>query len=143
MTSLFGQKRSLDLPKTPMNWKPISEASLWDLINAGEARMNIQQARLWEAIRIQPAKWSEPTYGREGGGFWAVAVIGGMVVWFNDIEDGFNRSRYTSFGKIDEYLCNQDELEMAIQQVCNMLETGVDSASRCGPPKAGEYLPGA
>ncbi|WP_457321144.1 hypothetical protein [Roseateles sp. P5_E11] len=78
-----------------------------------------------------------------GGGFWAVAVIGGMVVWFNDIEDGFNRSRYTSFGKIDEYLCNQDELEIAIQQVCNMLETGVDSASRCGPPRAGEYLPGA
>lgn len=37
-----------------------------------------------------------------------------MKLWFNDIEDGFNRSKYSDFGKIDEYWCNQDRLEIAI-----------------------------
>ena len=124
-----------------MDWEPISEVSLWDLINAAEMRMDIPQARLWEALRIQPAKWAEPSFGSVGGGFWAVAVIGNMVVWYNDIEAGFNRSRYTSYGKIDEYLCNQDELEMTLQQILNMLDTGRDLAVRVGAPKAGAYVP--
>ncbi len=124
-----------------MDWEPISEASLWDLINAAEMRMDIVQARLWEAIRIQPAKWAEPSYGGVGGGFWVVAVIGSMVVWYNDIEYGFNRSRYFSYGKIDEYLCNQDELEMTVQQIADLLDTGADFAVRAGAPKAGVYVP--
>ena len=115
-----------------MNWKPISEASLWDLINAAENRMNISQARLWEVIRIEPAKWSEASYGKEGNGFWAVAVIGDTVVWYNDIEYGFNRSKYSSFGSIGEYWCNQDELELTLQFILDAIETGQDSAPRVG-----------
>lgn len=56
-----------------MDWEPISEASLWDKINAAERRMNPRQERLWEAIRIIPEKWSQETYGNVGGGFWAVS----------------------------------------------------------------------
>jgi hypothetical protein len=47
-------------------------------------------------------------------------------VWFNDIEDGFNRSRFTTYGTIDEYWCNHDELEMTIQYILNALEHGSD-----------------
>jgi hypothetical protein len=122
-----------------MGWEPISEASLWNLINAAESRMDISQARLWEVIRIEPAKWSEASYGEAGNGFWVVAVIGNMVVWYNDIEDGFNRSRYSSYGSIGEYLCNQDDLEMTLQQVLNAIETGRDLAPRAGPPIAGVF----
>lgn len=33
-----------------MDWVPISEASLWNLIDEAEKRMSIQQTRLWEVI---------------------------------------------------------------------------------------------
>jgi hypothetical protein len=121
-----------------MDWEPLSEASLWDLINAAEIRMDIPQARLWEIVRIEPTKWSGLIYGKENG-FWAVAVIGNWVVWYNDIEEGFNSSRYDSFGTIGEYWCNQDNLEFAVQQVLNSIETGRDTTRRMGPPRVGEY----
>ncbi|MGB7195561.1 MAG: hypothetical protein WBD81_19065 [Collimonas pratensis] len=122
-----------------MDWEPISEASLWDKINAAEIRMNPQQARLWEAIRVLPHKWEEKSYGELGNGFWIVAIIGTTVIWYNDIEDGFNRSRYTSFGTMDEYWCNQDELEMALQYVLNFIETGQEPGSRINPPMPGKW----
>lgn len=63
-------------------WKPISEASLWDLINAAENRMTPDVTRFWEVIRIDPVKWRHHPWGDSGGGFWVVAVIGSTVVWF-------------------------------------------------------------
>ena len=41
-------------------------------------------------VAFEPAKWRQSLYGDEGGGFWAIAADGGRVLWFNDIEEGFN-----------------------------------------------------
>jgi len=48
------------------------------------------------------------------------------VIWYNDIEEGFNRSTYSKFGDIGEYFCNHDELELTMQYVANSLEGGHD-----------------
>jgi hypothetical protein len=122
-----------------MDWMPITEAELWDKIIAAEGRMNPQIFRLWEAIKIPPEKWSEKTYGAVGGGFWVVAIIGSKVIWYNDIEEGFNCSSYYVSGKLAEYFCDQDELEHAVQRILNVIETGIDTAARCGPPVPGTY----
>ena len=79
-------------------------------IEAVETKMEPQLKALWSCIRIRPTKWSLPPWGNEGGGFWVVAVIGQHCIWYNDIEEGFNLSRFDSFGQIGEYLCNQDDL---------------------------------
>jgi len=71
----------------------------------------------WERIRIEPEKWRCSPWGDETGGFWAVAIDGDQVLWFNDIEEGFNWSRYSTRGTIDEYFCNQDELEMIFERI--------------------------
>ena len=60
--------------------------------------MSPQLFRLWEVIKITPQKWSEKSYGKVGGGFWVVALVGCSAIWYNDIEDGFNRS---PFSKVD------------------------------------------
>lgn len=125
-----------------MDWAPISEAKLWDKIISAEGRMNLQVLRLWETIKILPEKWSEQTYGTVGGGFWVVAIIGNRVIWFNDIEDGFNCSSYVVAGKLAEYFCNQDELEIAVQHVLTIIETGRDAIARCSVPIPGEWQPG-
>lgn len=118
-----------------MDWRPISSDALWDKINAACARMDAHQERLWEAIRITPQKWALHPWGDAGCGFWAVAIIGEMVIWYNDIEEGFNRSNYRQYGAIEQYRCNQDELEHAVQQVINFIATGYDHGPFAGPPR--------
>jgi hypothetical protein len=63
------------------------------------------------------------------------ADVGRAVVWYNDIEGGFNRSRYERYGTISDYYCNQDELEMAIQRLVSVLQEGVESGPFLGPPE--------
>ena len=106
-----------------------SEAELWDLVNAAVAEMSPRERRLWEAIRIEPEKWNQHPYGDavEGGGFWAVGLLGRTVVWYNDIEGGFNTSRFKSYGSIDEYWCNQDKLQWTIKGLLKSLDGDLQS----------------
>ena len=109
-----------------VDWEAISEAALLDRISQGYARMTDAQQRLWNAIRIKPEKWQQHPYGDAGGGFWAVGLIGRTVIWYNDLEDGFNRSIYSTFGVIDDYWRNDDELDITIQYLANALSLGHD-----------------
>lgn len=118
-----------------MSWQPISESKIWDLIIDSLERMSLEQKRLWEVVQIVPEKWSQHPWGNEGGGFWVVGIIGSNVIWYNDIEDGFNRSTFTKFGEIDKYWCNQDELEWTVQNIINEIRDGYDSSGYCGPPQ--------
>jgi len=72
-----------------------------------------------------------------------VAIVGNTVVWYNDIEHGFNRSRYLHFAIIPdtEYWCNQDELEWTIRQLMGIVATGENPGGQNGSPIAGEYVP--
>jgi hypothetical protein len=97
-----------------MEWTPITEAELQVLIARGVANMEQASRVLWNLIRIPPVKWALPTWSDGGGGFWVVALLGKRVIWYNDIEDGFNVSPYAEYGVIGEYWCNQDELHHRI-----------------------------
>jgi hypothetical protein len=107
-------------------WSPIPEDALLQRIAQGVTRMSPPQLRLWNAVRVPPQKWQQEPYGNEGTGFWVVGLIGQTVIWYNDIEEGFNRSRYSALGTIDDYWCNQDELEVAVAYLLAALETGPD-----------------
>jgi hypothetical protein len=109
-----------------VEWNPIPEAALRARIEQGVARMSAPCRRLWEAARIEPEKWTLHPYGDAGGGFWVVAIVGRSVIWYNDIEEGFNRSGYSGYGRIDDYWCNQDELEVAVSYLRNTIELGAD-----------------
>ena len=107
-------------------WHPISIEALLERVAQGVARMSPAELRLWKAIRIEPVKWRQDPYGTQGQGFWAVAVIGTSVIWYNDIEDGFNRSRYATCGEITDYWCNEDELDMAIKYLMSAMDHDTD-----------------
>ena len=98
-------------------WTPITLTELNKLIKPEEFDSSVTQ--LWELIKIEPEKWQETEYGNEGEGFWAVAIFGKNVIWYNDIEEGFNISSYTVYGKIDYYYCNQDELKHVLINLHN------------------------
>lgn len=59
-----------------------------------------------------------------------------MVICYNDIEDGFNRSHYKRYGTIEQYRCNHDEPEHAVQQVMDWIASGYESGPFAGPPQA-------
>lgn len=84
-------------------WTPIKITELYDEILKGEKELQGELFNFWELIKIYPEKWEEKEYGSEGGGFWVVAICGRRVIWYNDIEGGFNISNYSQYGIIDEY----------------------------------------
>lgn len=118
-----------------MTWTPITEAEIRNELNSSWEKMSLPQRRLWDVIKVDPEKWRQNPWGNEGGGFWVVAVFGKTVIWYNDIEEGFNRSVYESYGTISEYWCNQDELEWTIQHVLDEIREGIPSGCYLGPPE--------
>ncbi len=117
---------------TEYQYKPISEEEIWDEINQAESRMDFKQARLWDMIKIMPVKW-RLTYLNEDDKFWVVGIYGNQVIWYNDIEEGFNVSRFSNFGTIDEYWCNQDELSWILQAFIDQVLYG-SVMQKASPP---------
>ncbi|MES9950855.1 MAG: hypothetical protein ABW118_17995 [Candidatus Thiodiazotropha sp.] len=118
-----------------MKWRPSTETEIREEINSSWERMSLAQRKLWDVIKINPEKWSQDPWGNEGGGFWVVAIFGITVIWYNDIEEGFNRSTYETHGVISEYWCNQDKLEWTLQHVLDEIKEGVPSGMYAGPPQ--------
>jgi hypothetical protein len=119
-----------------MAWSPISHHELEKLIQFGQNAMNLDLLRFWSLIRIEPTKWQETSYGSEGGGFWVVAIIGNQVLWYNDIEDGFNLSSFSELGRIKEYRCNHSELHWVVKHLYDVTTGQEESAYiHLGPPE--------
>jgi hypothetical protein len=117
-----------------MTWTPLGEDELSNLIAGAISAMDSQASSLWNLIRVPPVKWQLPPWGDQGGGFWVVGTVGTQVVWYNDIEDGFNISRFEQPGVIAEYWCNQDELQQTMNALLRQIETG-KAPGKFGPPR--------
>ena len=109
------------------SFEPISEENLIKLINSSIYDLTGPELVFYEAIRIAPQKWELEPWGKEGGGFWVIGLIGQTVLWYNDIEEGFNDSQYSEYGVIGEYWCNQDDFALAVRNLKSFVET-------CIPP---------
>ncbi len=99
-----------------MSWEPISRELLQEIVENGLAEATPEEQEQFVHAAVTPIKWRLSPGGDLGGGFWVVAIMDDRVLWYNDIEDGFNVSRFTVPGTIPstEYWCNQDELRWAL-----------------------------
>jgi hypothetical protein len=113
-----------------VTWEPITLTELESLLSRDLAACSESQRDFFARVRVQPVKWRLSPWGDEGGGFWAVAVHGDRVLWYNDIEGGFNVSNFKVRDQIpeDQYWCNQDPLQWALPRLEN------DHGWRSGPP---------
>lgn len=118
-----------------MIWEPITLEKLYDEILCSEEEMRGEILRLWELIQIFPEKWQQEEYGKKGGGFWVVAVCGKHIIWYNDIEEGFNISLYQRYGEFEEYWCNQDYLHWAVERLLTSIKFGGKLGGGFGPPQ--------
>lgn len=92
---------------------------------------NVREA--WERVRIEPEKWRCSPWGDQSGGFWVVAEMPGEVVWYNDIEEGFNTSPFTTRGNIGEYRCNQTEFSTLLNTLPEALAAEAFAARDAAP----------
>ncbi|MDQ6469048.1 hypothetical protein RB619_00245 [Flavobacterium sp. LHD-80] len=115
-------------------WEPISLNELFDEIQKTEKDLDGELKNFWDLIKIDPIKWEEKEYGEMGGGFWVVAICGNKVIWFNDIEEGFNISNYKIFGEIDGYWCNQDEIAWSVARLFELVKFGGDVIGQADGP---------
>lgn len=114
-------------------WTPISLGELNNLIQKEKKALSGELLTFWNLIKIEPTKWIEKHFGNEGGGFWVVAVSGNKVIWYNDIEEGFNISPYVVYGQIEGYFCNQDELSWAVTRLYEAVKFGGYINGQVGP----------
>ncbi|MCU0864985.1 MAG: hypothetical protein MUC36_14440 [Planctomycetes bacterium] len=102
-----------------MNWTPIDREELQRWIERGLEAGGEDVRTVFARIACEPVKWQLHPWGDQGQGFWVVAKLGRRVVWFNDIEDGFNISTFAAEGVIppDGYGCEQDQLHLALRKL--------------------------
>lgn len=115
----------------------LSEAEIYEVLSFSWERMSLPQRRLWQVISCQPHKWDLPPWSDATAGFWVVGCIGTQVIFHNEIEGGFNRSSYSSHGRIDRYSGTGFDLSDVVQWFLNWIADGYDSAPRVGPPESG------
>jgi hypothetical protein len=99
----------------------INSDEILEIISETENLLQDELLRFWELIKIQPEKWSEEKYGKETDGFWVVGIYGKNVVWYNEIEEGFNISNYNNYGTIAKCTFEQYTLNQIIYQLYNSL----------------------
>jgi hypothetical protein len=116
-------------------WTPITLDELCVLIDEAVSRLDDDHIRFWDSIRIDPMKWMQHPWGELGGGFWVVALIGSTAIWYNDIEDGFNTSKFCHAGKLDEYWCDDLELNHVVHQVRRSIVDAAPLPARRGPSR--------
>ena len=99
-----------------MVWKPLSRVELQSTIARELAECSDEQRAYFKRVAFEPTKWNQSPYGDEGGGFWAIGADDNRVLWYNDIEDGFNVSTYIEWGTIpaNEYLVQPGRVEVRL-----------------------------
>jgi hypothetical protein len=78
-----------------MDWRPLTREELKSTIERELADCSDEQRAYFKTVTFEPMKWSQSPYGDEGEAFWAIAADENRVLWYNDIEDGFNVSTFT------------------------------------------------
>ena len=94
-------------------WCPIEKDELEQIIAADLAQCTPEQQAVFEQYRVPLRRAPIERYGKLEH-VLIVAQRGDEVMYFDDIEEGFNFSPIDADGKILQHWCNQDELTYAL-----------------------------
>jgi hypothetical protein len=97
-----------------MQWTRASVDAVKDLVNADIAKCDDQQLAAFKRYAVEPYRAPILRNGRMET-VVVVARKGKEVIYWEDVEEGFNRSPLSADGLILEHRCNQDELPLALK----------------------------
>jgi len=91
-------------------------------IRMSERALNLKGGRLWELIQITPERWRCSQYP-DVAHCWVVGIIGHQCLYLNEVEDGFNWGHFSSWGEVDSYGWEQDEVHDALNRLADALDS--------------------
>ena len=100
------------------NWTALKKGNLMMEIFLAEHNLDQECSTFWDQIKINPSIWKCEDVIEDN--FWAVAKHQNYVVWYNDIEEGFNISIYKTEGIILKYSAFKDDLNQALNKLIHL-----------------------
>ena len=111
-----------------MEWKPTSAEEVRKIVERELANCDREQLAIFRRFAVEPYLAPILRYG-EMDNVVVVARKGEEVIYWEDVEEGFNVSPTGEGGRILEHLCNQDELRHAL----NAWIDGRERSIKLGP----------
>jgi hypothetical protein len=100
-----------------MSWRPASAAEVLEILTEELAACTDSERQFFERIRIVPLQ-HQPIARRQGiEHVFVVAAWAGWIVFWEDVEEGFEVTRVDSDGVIREYGASQWEIRHAINDL--------------------------
>ncbi|WP_334125706.1 hypothetical protein [Empedobacter brevis] len=101
------------------DWISFPKRELMMEIYLGEQNMEEELLLFWNKIKLSPEFWKCSDIIEEN--FWVIAQYQHYIIWYNDIEEGFNLSRFKTNGQILEYAASNNELSFTIKELKNRI----------------------
>ncbi len=92
-----------------MTWEPYTRAQVERIVEEQLLQCTPEQAAMFEQHRVPLRLAPIERYGKDERVF-VVAQRGKEVLYWEDVEEGFNTSPIDESGRILEHWCSQDEL---------------------------------
>jgi len=94
-------------------WQPATIEHVKRLVDRHVLDCDEKQLALFKTCAVEPFAAPITRHGNRDT-VVVVARNGNEVIYYDDIEDGFNVSRVSTDGEILEHWCNQDDLRCAL-----------------------------
>ena len=95
------------------DWKPATIEEVNQIVVRDLNQCDAEQLAVFEKYRVAPFSAPIERYG-DAGSVVVVARNGDQVIYYEDVEEGFNVSPISPGGRVLEHWCNQDELGFAL-----------------------------
>ena len=95
------------------DWQPATVDEVNEIVASDLKACDSEQLAAFKRFRVEPFVAPIMRYGKMES-VVVVARNGDQVIYYEDVEDGFNVSPISSDGQVLEHWCNQDELRFAL-----------------------------
>jgi hypothetical protein len=96
-----------------MAWQPATVEDVKQIIEGDLQKCDDEHVAVFRRYAVEPYLAPILRYGKLER-VVVVARRGDEVIYWEDVEEGFNRSQVAPDGRILEHWCNQDELRSAL-----------------------------
>jgi hypothetical protein len=114
-----------------MEWKPATINEVKDILTADLKKCNPQQIAIFRQYSVEPYFAPIVRYGKTEN-VVVVAQKSDEVVYWEDVEEGFNISLAGRGGRVLEHWCNQDDLGVALER---LIQSREHRTGNLGPAK--------
>jgi hypothetical protein len=95
------------------DWRPATIAEVNEIVSRDLKDCDGEQLATFDKYRVDAFSAPIVRYGQTGT-VVIVARNGDQIIYYEDVEDGFNVSPISPDGRVLEHWCNQDELRFAL-----------------------------